>query len=60
MKRYGPAQQTALATESSKTLEGIILIRCRLNLLTGDHQFGFKAKHSTDMVVYAIKGILDH
>ena len=43
----------ALATVSSKILERVILNRCRLNLDTGDHQFGFKERHSTDMAVYA-------
>ena len=50
----------ALATVSSKILERVILNRCRLNLDTGDHQFGFKERHSTDMVVYAFKEITDY
>ena len=50
----------ALATVSSKILERVILNRCRLNLVTSDHQFGFKERHSTDMAVYAFKEIVDH
>ena len=50
----------ALATVSSKILERAILLRCKLHLETGDHQFGFKEKHSTDMAVYVFKEIVDH
>jgi len=50
----------ALATVSSKILERVILIRCKSYLVTGDHQFGFKEKHSTDMAVYVFKEIVDH
>ena len=50
----------ALATVSSKIMERVILNRCKLKLATGDHQFGFKEKHSTDMAVYAFKEIVDH
>ena len=45
---------------SSKIMERVILNRCKLKLATGDHQFGFKEKHSTDMAVYAFKEIVDH
>lgn len=50
----------ALATVSSKILERVILNRCKLNLTTSDHQFGFKQGHSTDMAVFAFKEIVDH
>ena len=50
----------ALATVSSKILERVLLNRCRSNLATGDHQFGFKERHSTDMAVYSFKEIADH
>lgn len=50
----------ALATVSSKIFERLILDRCHSNLATGDHQFGFKQRHSTDMAVYAFKEIADH
>ena len=50
----------ALATVSSKIFERVILNRCRSNLTTSDHQFGFKERHSTDMAVYAFKEIADH
>ena len=38
----------------------MILKRCRLGLVTSDHQFGFKDGHSTDMAVFAFKEIVDH
>ena len=50
----------ALATVSSKILERVILNRCRYNLVSSDHQFGFKEKHSTDMAVYVLKEVIDH
>ena len=50
----------ALATVCSKILERVILNRCRASLVTSDHQFGFKQRHSTDMAVYALKEIVDY
>ena len=38
----------------------MILNRCRYNLVSSDHQFGFKEKHSTDMAVYVLKEVIDH
>ena len=50
----------ALATVSSKILERLILKRCKSDLETSHHQFGFKDGHSTDMAVYSFKEIVDH
>ena len=56
----GNYRPIALATVCSKILEKVILKRCRLGLVTSDHQFGFKNGHSTDMAVFAFKEIVDH
>ena len=39
----------------SKVLEKIIYDRIAVYLTTCSNQFGFKAKHSTDMTIYALK-----
>ena len=45
----------ALASIVSKVLEKIIYDRIAVYLTTCSNQFGFKAKHSTDMTIYALK-----
>ena len=45
----------ALASIVSKVFEKIIYDRIAYSLITCDNQFGFKAKHSTDMCIYAFK-----
>ena len=50
----------ALATVSSKIMERLVLNRCGSVIVTSDHQFGFKARHSTDMAVYVFKEIVDY
>ena len=50
----------AMASATSKILERVILNRCSAQLSTGHHQFGFKANHSTDMAIYALKEITDY
>ena len=45
----------ALATVISKLLEHVILARIAPMCMSSDHQFGFKAKHSTDMCVFLLK-----
>ena len=45
----------ALASIVSKVLEKLIYDRIALYLNTCSNQFGFKAKHSTDMTIYALK-----
>ena len=49
----------ALATVTSKIMERVILNRCRHNLVSSDHQFGFKEKHSTGMAGYVLKEVID-
>ena len=45
----------ALASIVFKVFEKIIYDRIAYSLITCDNQFGFKAKHSTDMCIYAFK-----
>ncbi len=47
----------ALASVVSKVLERIILDRLGVYLDTTDNQFGFKAHHSTDLCIYALKEV---
>ncbi len=49
----------ALASVVSKVLERIILDRLGVYLDTTDNQFGFKAHHSTDLCIYALKEVVD-
>ena len=49
-----------LASVSPKLLETIILKRCKENLTTTDHQFGFKPAHGTDMAIYTVKKIYEY
>ena len=45
----------AIASTMSKLLEKILLERLNNYLVTSSHQFGFKAKHSTDACIYVLK-----
>ena len=45
----------ALASVTSEVLEYILFIRIQQYLYTSSSQFGFKAKHSTDLCVYLLK-----
>ena len=45
----------ALVTAASKLFEICILEILETYLLTHDYQFGFKAKHSTDMCIFTVK-----
>ena len=49
----------ALASVISKVLERIILDRLEAFISTNDNQFGFKAKHSTDLCIFALKDIVE-
>ena len=49
------SESIALASIVSKVLENIIYDRIAVYLTTCSNQFGFKAKHSTDMTIYALK-----
>ena len=54
---YRPIALTCL---TSKILEFLILDECENQLLTTDHQFGFKKKHSTDQCVLMLKQIIEY
>ena len=49
----------ALVTAASKIFEICILELLEMYLITHDHQFGFKSKHSTDMCIFTVKSIDD-
>lgn len=49
----------ALANILSKVLEKILLDRLNVFINSTDNQFGFKAKHGTDLCIYALKEIVN-
>ena len=49
----------AIASTMSKLLEILLLERLSNFMLTSSHQFGFKAKHSTDACIYILKEAVD-
>ena len=50
----------ALITAASKLFEICILEVLEAYLLTYDHQFGFKCKHSTDMCIFTVKSLVKY
>ncbi|XP_058650707.1 uncharacterized protein LOC131551670 [Onychostoma macrolepis] len=48
-----------LACILSKVLENILLDRLNVFINSTDNQFGFKAKHGTDLCIYALKEIVN-
>ena len=56
MDNYRPI---ALASILSKVIERILLDRLSSYITTADNQFGFKAKHGTDLCIYALKKVID-
>ena len=50
----------ALITAASKLFEICILEVLEAYLLTYDHQFGFKSKHSTDMCIITVKSFVKY
>ena len=50
----------ALVTAASKVFEICILEILETYLLTHDYQFGFKAKHSTDMCIFTVKTLIKY
>ena len=48
----------ALVTAASKKFLICILEVLEMYLITHDHQFGFKSKHSTDMCIFTVKSIV--
>ena len=56
----GASQKTSGGGRIDPLLPGRGLSRCKFSLALSDHQFGFKEGHSTDMVVYALKELVDY
>ena len=50
----------ALVTAASKIFEICILEVLEMYLITHDHQYGFKSKHSTDMCIFTVKSIVKY
>ena len=50
----------ALTSVISKVFELVILERCRSILDTSPHQFGFKAKHGTELSIFALKQVIEY
>ena len=50
----------AVTSVSSKIIELLLLDRLRDKLATLDNQFGFKAKHGTDMSVFTLKQVTEY
>ena len=50
----------ALVTAASKIFEICILEILEMYLITHDHQFGFKSKHSADMCIFSAKSIMKY
>ena len=50
----------ALVTAASKNFEICILEVLEMYLITHDHQFRFKRKHSTDMCIFTVRSIVKY
>ena len=50
----------AIVTVASKLFEICILKVLDAYLITHDHQFGFKYKHSTDMCIFTVKSVIKY
>ena len=50
----------AIVTAASKLFEICILKVLDAYLITHDHQFGFKSKHSTDMCIFTVKSVIKY
>ena len=53
-------RSNTLVTAASKLLEICILEILETYLITHDHQFGVKAKHSTDMCIFTVKNLVKY
>ena len=49
-----------LVTATSKLFEICLLEILQMYLITHDHQFGFKTKHSADMCMFTVKSIIKY
>ena len=56
----GNYRPIALTSIVSKVFEIALLYKIEFYLETTDYQFGFKAKHSTDMCIYALKEVISY
>ena len=50
----------AIVTAASKLFETCILKVLDTYLITHDHQFGFKSKHSIDMCIFTVKSVIKY
>ena len=50
----------AIVTAASKLFEICILEILNTYLITHDHQFGFKSKHSTDMCIFIVRSVIKY
>ena len=50
----------AIVTAASKLFEICILKVLDAYLITHDHQFGFKSKHSTDMCIFTVRSVIKY
>ena len=50
----------ALVTATSKLFESCLLEILQMYLITHDHQFGFKTKHSADICIFTVKSIIKY
>eukprot|EP00914_Ancora_sagittata_P033344 GHVO01067210.1.p1 GENE.GHVO01067210.1~~GHVO01067210.1.p1 ORF type:complete len:383 (-),score=-6.21 GHVO01067210.1:742-1737(-) len=50
----------AIVSPCSKILESCILIKIDHNIMSTDHQFGFKRAHSTDLCIFALKSVTEY
>ena len=56
----GNYRPVALTSTLSKLFELLLLERLECYLLTSDAQFGFKARHGTDMCIYVLKEVVQY
>ena len=56
----GNYRPIALTSVILKVFELVILERCRSILDTSPHQFGFKAKHGTELSIFALKQVIEY
>ena len=53
-------RRIAIVTAASKLFEICILKVLGIYLITHDHQFGLKSKHSTDMCIFTVKSVIKY
>ena len=50
----------ALASVVSKVIERVLISSSEDSLVSSDHQFGFKANHSTESCIFVLKQVVDY